>query len=115
MERLKVVFHIDDESMWSMVLGNVKNLLVQVNYEEIDIEVLGNGNSVKKYDVNVDNDDMNLMKDLSKKNVKFVACNNSMNGLKLKKEDLYSYVSIVPAGVLELIEKQNEGYTYIKP
>ena len=115
MDKLKVIFHIDDEAKWSMVLGNVKNLLEQVNYEDIEIEVLGNGNSVRKYDRTTQNDDLELMKDLSQKKVKFVACNNSLNGLKLLEEDLYDYITIVPAGVLELIEKQREGFTYIKP
>ena len=115
MDNLKVIFHIDDESRWNMVLGNIKNLLDQVNYKDIEIEVLGNGSSVKKYDSTVGNDNLERMKELSEKNVKFVACNNSINGLKLSKDDLYNYVSIVPAGVLELIEKQKEGYAYIKP
>ena len=109
------MFHIDDESRWSMVLSNVKNLLNEVSQDEIEIEVLGNGNSVKKYVADPKNDYTDLMKDLADKNVKFAACNNSLNGMKLKKEDLNSFVSVVPAGVLELIEKQREGYAYIKP
>ena len=115
MDRLKVIFHIDDVSNWGMLLGNVKNLLDQVNYEDIEIEVLSNGKSVRKYDRTTQNDDVELMRELSKKNVKFVACNNSLNSLELIEEDLYDYITVVPAGVLELIEKQREGFTYIKP
>lgn len=115
MNRLKVIFHIDDESRWNMLLGNVKNLLNEIDSKDIDIEVLGNGNSVKKYVKDNMDDNADLMKILSDKNVKFVACNNSLNGLKLKQDDLHSFVSVVPAGVLELIKRQDQDFSYIKP
>ena len=53
--------------------------------------------------------------ELSKKGVEFKACNNSLNGLKIKKEELFELVMVVKAGVLELAEKQSQGYGYIKP
>ena len=55
------------------------------------------------------------MRELNNKGVNFVGCNNSLNSLNLKKEDLINFVNIVPVGVLELIIKQEEGYAYVKP
>ena len=116
MNKLKVIFHIDDKERWDMVLSNVKNLLDQVNQSEIKIEVLANGNAVEKYNEKQDkSDSIKLMKELSKKDVKFLACNNSINSLGLDKNELYDFVTIVPAGVLELTVKQSKGYAYIKP
>ena len=49
------------------------------------------------------------------KGVKFVACNNALNIFDIKKENVIHFVGIVPAGVVELVKKQREGYAYIKP
>lgn len=116
MNNLKVIFHIDDRDRWNMVLSNVKNLLNKVNENEIEVEVLANGNSVEKYSKTTSkNDNINLMKELAKKGVEFAACNNSLTGLGLEKNEILNFITIVPAGVLELIVKQSEGYAYIKP
>ena len=55
------------------------------------------------------------MTDLALTGVQFSACNNALNGLGIAKEQLPEYVQIVPSGVLHLIEKQHQGYAYIKP
>jgi sugar/nucleoside kinase (ribokinase family) len=52
---------------------------------------------------------------LNKKGVKFVACNNALKGFNIKEDTLFDFVDIVPAGVMELVKKQSEGYLYIKP
>lgn len=43
------------------------------------------------------------------------ACNNALVANKMTKEDLYPQCSVVPAGVVELVELQNQGYAYVKP
>ena len=55
------------------------------------------------------------MEKLNSKGVKFVACNNALISYDMKKDDLIHFVDIVPVGILELINKQSEGYAYIKP
>ena len=50
-----------------------------------------------------------------KARVKIVACENTMKSLKLSKGDMMSTIGYVPAGIVEIIKKQKEGYTYIRP
>jgi hypothetical protein len=38
-----------------------------------------------------------------------------MKAQKLTKEDMNSKIAYVPAGVVELMDRQMEGYTYIRP
>ncbi len=53
--------------------------------------------------------------DLAKnKQVVFAACNNSMKRLQLTPADLISSATVVPVAMLELAEKQEEGWSYIK-
>lgn len=111
----RVVFHINEQSKWKSVLGNVSNLLKDLGDEPSEVVVLANGNSVRYYEETVAEEDLKKLSDLADKGVQFLACNNSLNAQSLSKEDLQSFVEIVPAGVTALIRKQNDGFAYIKP
>lgn len=45
--------------------------------------------------------------------VQFRVCHNSMYSLHVHADDLYPYMKIVPAGILQLAKKQGEGFAYI--
>ncbi|MBU0720165.1 DsrE family protein [bacterium] len=46
-------------------------------------------------------------------NVEFLMCEIGAKKHKLKREDVYSFVKMVPNATIGLIDKQNEGYAYI--
>ena len=52
---------------------------------------------------------------LVKSGVVIEACNNSMQGHKMTKEDLFPGVQVVESGIGELVLLQNQGYAYFKP
>lgn len=112
----KVIFHIDELNKWKLLLKNVVNLLEAIDIQKYNIEVLANSEAVKLYSVNEELDEsIDSMKKLNNKGVSFVACNNALMAYHIKKDDLFDFINIVPVGVLELINKQSEGYAYIKP
>lgn len=113
----KVIFHIDELNKWNLVLKNTNNLLEAIGTKNFNIEVLANAEAVKAYALEKENqlNITNTMKTLSNKGIKFVACNNSLNAFNINKEELIPFVHIVPTGVLEIVNKQMEGYSYIKP
>ncbi|WP_234117607.1 DsrE family protein [Clostridium hydrogenum] len=116
MEEIKVIFHIDELNKWGLLLKNVENLIRAVDDKDLNIEVLANSEAVKAYALNNElNSKIIFIKELKNRNVKFVACNNALNSFNIKKENLINFVDIVPVGVLELINKQKCGYSYIKP
>lgn len=45
--------------------------------------------------------------------VEFLMCNAGMQSQKIKKENIYNFVKIVPNSTIGLIDKQNEGFAYI--
>ncbi|UZT81288.1 DsrE family protein [Caproicibacterium sp. BJN0003] len=112
-----VIFHIDEFQKWKLLLNNVKNLLLSYDNESsnISVEVLANSEAVKGYIDISDSVDKNSLEVLSQKGVTFAACNNALLAMDLSKEEIFSFVKIVPVGVRELINKQQEGYAYIKP
>ncbi|MCO7176959.1 DsrE family protein [Sporolactobacillus kofuensis] len=105
-----VIFHIDEEEKWPLLLGNVKNL--RAERMDTEIEVLANAAAVKNYQHGAFNDQM---RNLNNQGVQFVACQNALNAQHILKEDLPEFVSVVPAGIAELVKKQSSGYAYIKP
>ena len=116
MSECKVIFHIDELNKWKLLLKNVSNLLEVVDINEFIIEVLANSEAVKFYKYNQDFElDINTMEKLNSKGVKFVACNNALKAYDIQKDYLMHFIEIVPVGVLELINRQSEGYSYIKP
>lgn len=110
-----VIFHIDEFQKWNLLLNNVKNLLLSYDnsLSSISVEVLANSEAVKGYIYS--NDLSDKLKILSQEGVAFAACNNALIGMNISKEQVFPFVKVVPVGVRELIDKQQEGYAYIKP
>lgn len=56
-----------------------------------------------------------IMEDLkSKQGVSFAACANSMHKHNIETSQLVSVAAIVPNGVMEVVAKQEDGWSYIK-
>ena len=55
------------------------------------------------------------MAELHKVGVSFKMCRNALAKNKIENADLFEVCEIVPAGILELINLQREGFAYIKP
>lgn len=54
------------------------------------------------------------IRELSARGVDFVACENTMRDRKVKREDLLGVCRIVPAGVVEIMLKQEKKWAYLK-
>lgn len=113
--RTKVVFQISDDDVkkWNLALNNVKNVQQELGGANADIEIVtyGPGVNMLKFESAVSD----RVDEAINTGVKIVACQNTMKALKLVKADMMSTVGYVPAGVVEIIRKQHEGYAYIRP
>lgn len=116
MQNIKVIFHIDEMSKWKLLLANVGNLMEIEGSDEFQVEILANSEAVKYFDITKNIiEDFTIIKNLISMGVIVAVCNNSLMANQLRKQDIASFVEIVPAGVLELALKQTIGYAYIKP
>lgn len=112
----KAIFHIDESDRWRLTLGNVENLLNAAGSSPVKAEVLANGGAVLQYVFSSHpNEIAQKMTFLHRRGVTFAACRNAMKAYHLEPEDLLAFVTTVPAGVMELVQKQAGGYAYIKP
>ncbi len=47
--------------------------------------------------------------------VKVAACENTMRGQKLAKGDMLNGIDYVAAGVVEIMQRQQQGWAYLRP
>ena len=117
MERLKVLFHINEPERWDTALGNITNLLKDVGEDGVDAVAIANGPSVNAF---IDDQKLEAIKGLLDKGVKFLTCKNSLKkmcsaGVCISEESLPSFIKVVPAAITEIIKMQADGFAYIKP
>lgn len=112
----KVVVQVSDNSpgKWNLALNNaanVQNALGGPGKVDIEVVVYGPGIGMLTLDSEVGSRVENILG----KGVKVVACQNTMRAKGLKKEDMLPHIGYVPAGVIEIMKKQQQGYAYIRP
>jgi intracellular sulfur oxidation DsrE/DsrF family protein len=97
---------------WQMTLGNARNLIAGLKPEPVEVEIVAYSSGIMmiKGDSSVAAD----IAALQAQGVKFVACQNAMRFHKLELKDLLPGVTPVPAGIVEVVTKQEQGWTYIK-
>ena len=117
----KVVYHVNynDEIQLNAALGNAKNHIAAVGKDKIDMRIVMHGNGVDLLKIANTNLDMQQkVINLKKDGVDFNVCKNTLTGKKISyKDDLFdvSEKDIVPSGVAEVANLQQQGFAYIKP
>ena len=113
--RNKLVIQVSDADpkKWSLALNNAKNVQQDLGEEQVDIEIVayGPGIGMLKKDSEVGKGVAGALAT----GVKIVACENTMHGQKLTYEDMLPRIGYAPAGVVEIMKKQQEGYAYVRP
>jgi len=111
----KIVFHVtnDDPKIWNQSLNNMAQLQKIIGKDNIDIELVVNGWGIGmlKFDSVV----ANRVDEAVARGIKIVACEATMRDRKLTKDDMLKSVDYVPGGVIEVLQKQQQGYAYLKP
>mgnify|MGYP000978061353 CR=1 FL=1 len=113
----KVIFHIDELPKWRLLLNNAANLAASYKGKVPGpaIEVVANSEAVKGYLPEYSAAYFSDLEALAWQGIRFAACNHSMRGLNIAADQLPAFVTVVPAGVRELADRQMEGYAYLKP
>lgn len=110
----KIVIQVSDADpkTWNQALNVVKNLQ-QVYGKGTKIEIVAFGNGIGM--VKMDSEVGSRIEDTLQSGAEVYACQNTMRGRKLSKEDMLGKIGYVPAGVVEIIEKQRQGWATLRP
>lgn len=101
-----------DQADWQLTLNNIRNLIAGMSPEPVDIEVVAYGPGIAF--LKKDSADAAEIQKLESPHVRFVACGNAMRKQHLDLSDLVSGSEVVPAGIVEVVKKQEQGWSYIK-
>ena len=114
-KRHKIVIQVsdDDPAKWNLALNNAKNLQDDVGAANVDIEIVAYGPGIGM--LKLESPAGSRVADAMKAEVKVIACENTMRGQKLTRDDMLPAVGYVPAGVTEIMTRQGEGWAYLRP
>jgi uncharacterized protein len=121
----RIAFQIDqnDPQVVNMVLNNATNVIeyYRTRNEDVDIEVVayGPGLHMLRADTSPVQDRIKSLKDMVfPGKIQFSACNNTKQGMEKTEGHAISIVpeaTIVPSGVVRLMELQEQGFSYVRP
>ena len=112
-ERIVIQVSDDNPKTWNQALNVVRNVQKAYGKNSVDVEVVvfGHGIGMLKMESVVGN----RIEDTLKSGAHVYACQNTMRGRKLSKADMLPQIGYVPAGVIEIINKQKQGWAVIRP
>jgi len=112
--RNRAVFQVtdNDPARWNIILNNMQNLREGVGGEPVEIELVAFGPGI--FMLKGDSSVKQRIDAALKSGVKINACQNTMSGMKLVPADMLPEISYVPAGVVEVMRKQQQGWAYIR-
>lgn len=114
-EKAKMVIQVSDNDTgkWNLALNNAANIQKDLGKDNVDLEIVAYGPGINM--LKADSEVGNRVAEAVESGVKVMACQNTMRKAKLSKDDMLSTVGFVPSGVVEILKKQEQHYTYLRP
>ncbi len=101
-----------DEADWQLTINNIRNLITGMAPEPVEIELVAYGPGIAF--LKKDGVEAAEIQKLESSHVHFIACANAMRRQHLEASDLVAGSEVVPAGIVEVVKKQERGWSYIK-
>jgi intracellular sulfur oxidation DsrE/DsrF family protein len=121
----RVVIHVDqnDPAIMNLALNNARNLLDYYGdkHEDVVLELVayGPGLHMLREDTSPVKDRIKELADVNfPSKIVFSACHNTIEGMEKREGHpipIVAQAGIVPAGVVRIMELQEQGYSYVKP
>ncbi|PRM90379.1 hypothetical protein CJ671_02950 [Aliarcobacter cryaerophilus] len=108
----KVVYslYVNDLDTVNQTIGSMHNILKEYPAESLKIVVIAYGKGLRTLKKDYDKATQSRIKSLMEYDVEFVGCKNTMETMKWKESDFIDGISFTQAGIVEVIERQVDGY-----
>lgn len=103
---MKALVHVNESHNWQMAVANIKNLAKAEQITEIALLLNGEAVELILEPANLDQ----ILSELA-----VYVCNNSLKQRSIDPSSLDPILTVVPSGVVKLVEPQEEKFRYIKP
>ena len=116
----KVVIQVSsaDPVTQKIALNNAVNLQKALGIDNVDVEIVAYGPGLSLLTQGEKNKQAKRVASLAMQDITFSACGNTMKKIAKKsgkEPTLVEGVTVVPGGVIRIMELQNQGYAYIRP
>jgi len=102
-----------DPKTWNQALNVVRNIQEAYGKDKVEVEVVvfGNGIGLLRFDSPL----ANRIEDTLAAGANVLMCENTMRGRKATHDDMLPKIGYVKAGVIEIIERQKQGWAVVRP
>lgn len=109
----KIVFQLTsaDTNVHKMLVRQLGNVLAAAPNSKIEVVCHGPGIAMLTTKQTIVHPKVSELKG---KGIDFVVCENTLKEKKVTKEEIILEASFVKAGIIEIVKKQEEGWSYIR-
>ena len=114
-DKSKMVIQIsaNDPGLWNLALNNAKNIQKDLGKDKVDLEIVAYGPGINM--LKAESEVANRVAEAVDSGVQVMACQNTMRNMKINPEDMNAKVGYVSSGVVEILQRQQQGYAYLRP
>ena len=116
-QRHRVVMHLNsgDENVQRGTLNNIRHLYQALGRDRLQLELVVHGAGLGLLTKKTTTLGAELTQLKAEYGVQYTACSNTMKAMKVTREDLLDEVGDAVPAVVRLMERQEQGWAYIKP
>jgi len=113
----RVVMHLNsgDEKVQRGVLNNIRHLYQALGRDGLQLELVVHGAGLGLLTKQTTTLGPDLTQLQAEYGVRYTACSNTMKAMKVAREDLLDEVGDTVPAMVRLMERQEQGWSYIKP
>ncbi|MCX7897158.1 MAG: DsrE family protein [Rhodocyclaceae bacterium] len=111
----RIVIQVNEDGVkkWGTVLANIRNIQAELGVKNVAIALVAIGPGLEM--LTAESLVANEVRDALASGVEFLACGNTMKAMKIDKSELIDGVAIAPAGYVEIMKRQQQGWVYLRP
>jgi intracellular sulfur oxidation DsrE/DsrF family protein len=113
--RQQVVIQVSDAdpAKWNLALNNAENIQQALGKDKVDVEIVAYGPGLGM--LLAESKVAPRLNAAMDGNVALLACATTMSKSKVTEADLAGGVKVVPGGVIHIMNRQREGWSYVRP
>ncbi len=113
--RYRVVIQVSDNdpAKWNLALNNARNVQVDLGMDNVDVEIVAYGPGLPM--LKADSKVAQRLDSAAKQGVGLMACENTMRNTKVERGEIFGGAKFVDAGVVHIMNRQREGWSYVRP
>jgi len=104
-----------DVKEMNRIISTINNVIKFYRPENTEVVVVAYGQGLHALLQNGDKEVRKRIEALMTYDVVFIACGNTMRTLHIDKKDLLEDVEFATAGIVEIIERKLQGFSYTQP